>query len=208
MRLPARLSFVSLALIAASSAAFGQQLPDAWAKTLDWRSIGPATMGGRIIAIAVYEARPSTWWAATASGGLLKTTNNGVTFEHQFDREQVVSIGHVAVAQSDENIVWVGTGEAHPRNSVSYGNGVYKSRRRQDLAAHGSEGLVQTGRIAIHPENPDVVYVGALGRLYGPNEQRGLYKTTDGGETWDKVLYVDDAPGSSTSTCTRPIPTR
>ena len=187
--------FVGAAL---SAAAFipCQQLPEEWANNMHWRSIGPSTMGGRIISLAVYEAEPSTWWAATASGGLLKTTNNGTTFEHQFDRESVVSIGHVAVAQSNKNIVWVGTGEANPRNSVSYGNGVYKSTDGGKTWTHkGLADTFQTGRIAIHPSNPDVVYVGSLGRLYGPNEDRGLYKTTDGGETWSKVLYVDDQTG-------------
>src|SRR5690606_29779654 len=101
-----------------------------------------------------------------ASGGLLKTTNNGITFEHQFDREQVVSIGAVAVSQSDKNVLWVGTGENNPRNSVSYGNGVYKSTDGGKTFQHmGLDGTFQTGRIAIHPENPDIVYVGALGRL-------------------------------------------
>ena len=85
-------------------------LPESWVDTLQWRSIGPANMGGRITDLAVYEADPCIWWAATASGGLLKTINNGVTFEHQFDRENTVSIGDVAVAQSNPEIVWVGTG--------------------------------------------------------------------------------------------------
>jgi photosystem II stability/assembly factor-like uncharacterized protein len=98
-------------------------LDPAWLKTLTWRPIGPAAMGGRIVAISVYEADPSTYFVATASGGLLKTTNNGVTFEHQFDHERTVSLGDVCVAPSDRNIVWVGTGEANPRNSVSYGDG-------------------------------------------------------------------------------------
>lgn len=188
-------SVVGAALVAASSLTC-QQLPESWANDLHWRSIGPSTMGGRIISLAVYEAQPSTWWAATASGGLIKTTNNGVTFEHQFDREKVVSIGHVAVSQSNKDIVWVGTGEANPRNSVSYGNGVYKSTDGGKTWSHmGLEKTFQTGRIAIHPTNPDIVYVGALGRLYGPNEDRGLYKTTDGGKTWAKVLYVDDQTG-------------
>ncbi|MFK7739291.1 MAG: PDZ domain-containing protein [Planctomycetota bacterium] len=171
-------------------------LPDGWAEQMDWRSIGPANMGGRIIAFAVYEARPATWWAATASGGLLKTTNNGLTFEHQFDQEGVVSIGHVAVAQSDPNVLWVGTGEGQPRNSVSYGNGVYKSVDGGKTWAHmGLKGTFQTGRIAIHPDDPETVYVGTLGRLYGHSEERGLYKTTDGGESWQRVLYVDERTG-------------
>ncbi len=188
------IAFVAFFVVAAAAAA--QELPKEWADKLHWRSIGPATMGGRIVALAVYEKEPSTWWAATASGGLVKTTNNGVTFEHQFDREAVVSIGHVAVAQSDPNVVWVGTGEANPRNSVSYGNGVYKSVDGGKTWQHmGLERSFQIGRIAIHPTDPDVVYVGALGRLYGPNEERGLYKTIDGGETWTRSLYVDENTG-------------
>ena len=105
----------------------GQTLPAEWVKALTWRCVGPANMGGRITAISVYEADPSTYYVATASGGLLKTTNNGITFEHQFDHEATVSIGDVCVAPSNKDIVWVGTGENNPRNSVSYGDGVYKS---------------------------------------------------------------------------------
>jgi hypothetical protein len=171
-------------------------LPDAWAKAFTWRSIGPANMSGRITAISVYEADPSTYWVATASGGLLKTTNNGVTFEHQFDKEATVSIGDVCVATSDKNVVWVGTGENNPRNSVSFGDGVYKSTDGGKTWKHmGLKGTYQTGKILVHPTNPDVVYVGALGRLYGPNEDRGLFKTSDGGKTWDKVLYTDANTG-------------
>src|SRR5947209_15261955 len=95
----------------------------AWVKSLSWRCIGPASMGGRIVAISVFEDDPTTYWIATASGGLLKTVNNGVTFEHQFDREATVSVGDVCVAPSDKNIVWAGKGENNPRNSVSYGDG-------------------------------------------------------------------------------------
>lgn len=173
----------------------GKLNPD-WLKAFTWRSIGPASMGGRITAVAVYEADPTTYYVATSSGGLLKTTNNGVTFEHQFDKEATVGIGDVAVAQSDRNIVWVGTGENNPRNSVSYGDGVYKSiDGGKSWKNMGLRKTFQIGRIAIHPKNPDIVYVGALGRLYGPNEERGLYKTADGGKTWAKVLYMDDRTG-------------
>lgn len=167
-----------------------------WLKPMTWRSIGPANMGGRIVAISVYEADPSTYWIATASGGLLKTVNNGVTFEHQFDREATVSIGDVAVAPSNKDIVWVGTGEANPRNSVSYGDGVYKSTDGGKTWTNmGLKDSYQIGRIIVHPTNPDIVYVGALGRLYGPSPERGLFKTTDGGKTWQKILFVDDRTG-------------
>ena len=171
-------------------------LPSDWVKGLHWRPIGPANMAGRITAISVLEADPSTYWVATASGGLIKTTNNGVTFEHQFDKEGTVSIGDVCVAPSNRNIVWVGTGEGNPRNSVSYGDGVYRSTDGgKSWTNMGLKQTFQIGRIVIHPTNPDIVYVGALGRLYGNNAERGLYKTTDGGKTWDKILFLNDRTG-------------
>ncbi len=171
-------------------------LPADWVKAMNWRCIGPASMGGRIVAISAFEADPTTYWIATASGGLLKTVNNGVTFEHQFDREATVSIGDVCVAPSDRNIVWVGTGENNPRNSVSYGDGVYKSiDGGKTWRNMGLKTTYQIGRVVVHPKNPNVVYVGALGRLYGPSQDRGLYKTSDGGKTWERVLFVDDKTG-------------
>ena len=167
-----------------------------WIEPMRWRSIGPASMGGRITALAIDESHPSTWWVATASGGVLKTTNNGVSFEHQFDREKTVSIGDIAVAPSDPKIVWVGTGEANPRNSVSWGDGVYKSvDGGKTWKNMGLRGSFQVGAIRIHPKNPDIVYAGALGRLWGDDPERGLFKTTDGGKTWNKILFVDDKTG-------------
>jgi photosystem II stability/assembly factor-like uncharacterized protein len=178
------------------TAAPADALPADWVKAMNWRSIGPASMGGRIVAFSVFEADPSTYWVATASGGLLKTINNGVTFEHQFDREATVSVGDVCVAPSNREIVWVGTGENNPRNSVSYGDGVYKSTDGGKTWANmGLKKSFQVGKIVVHPKNPDIVYVGVLGRLYGPSEERGLYKTTDGGKTWQRVLFVDDKTG-------------
>ena len=171
-------------------------LPAAWADQTAWRPIGPANMGGRITAIAVDEKNPSTWWAASASGGLIKTTNNGTTFEHQFDRQTTVSIGDVQVAPSNPEVVWVGTGESNPRNSVSWGDGVYRSiDGGKTWKNMGLEKTFQTGAIAIHPENPDVVWVGSLGRLWGENKERGLFKTSDGGTTWTTALYIDKNTG-------------
>jgi len=171
-------------------------LPSEWMSQFRWRSIGPANMSGRIVSIAVNESDRCEFWVGSASGGLLHTMNNGVTFEHQFDDQTTVSIGNVAVSKSNPQVVWVGTGEANPRNSVSYGDGVYKSEDGGKTWKHmGLENSFQIGRIAIHPDDPNTVYVGALGRLWGPNEDRGLYKTTDGGETWEKILYVDDKTG-------------
>lgn len=163
---------------------------------LKWRSIGPTSMGGRIVDLAVVESRPHTYWVATASGGLFKTTNNGITFEPQFQQQNTISIGDVCVAPSNPNIVWVGTGEHNARNSVSWGDGVYKSTDGGKTWTNmGLKQSFQIGRIAIHPKNPDIIYVGALGRLWGANKQRGLFKSTDGGRSWDKILYIDDKTG-------------
>ncbi len=167
-----------------------------WVANFEWRSIGPANMGGRIVDIAVNEQDPTNFWVATASGGLLKTVNNGTTFEHQFDREATVSIGAVAVAASDPNIVWIGTGENNPRNSVSWGDGVYKSTDAGKTWKNmGLRESYQIGQVVIHPTDPNIVYVGAMGRCWGPSEERGLYKTADGGETWTKILSIDDKTG-------------
>ena len=172
------------------------ELDPQWLKSLNWRCLGPANMGGRITDIAVNPNDPSMWWIATASGGLLKTINNGVTFEHQFDHEATVSIGAMAVAPSDANIVWVGTGEANPRNSVSYGDGVYKSTDGGKTWKNmGLKKTYQIGGLVVHPKDPEHRLCRRLGRLYGPSEDRGIYKTTDGGQTWQKVLYVDDRTG-------------
>ena len=171
-------------------------LPKEWAQTFKWRDIGPANMGGRITAIAVYEPDPSIYYVATGGGGLIKTTNNGITLKHCFDKESTVAIGDVAVSQTDPNVVWVGTGENNPRNSVSYGDGVYKSTDGGETWKNmGLKQSFQIGKILIHPTNPDIVYVGALGRLYGPNSERGVFKTTDGGKSWNKVFYIDDKTG-------------
>src|SRR5579859_7665072 len=172
------------------------ELNKKWTNALLWRSIGPANMGGRIVDLAVAPSDSSTYWVATGGGGLLKTVNNGATFVHQFDHEATVAVGSVAVARSNPKIVWVGTGENNPRNSVSYGDGVYKSTDGgRSWKNMGLKKSFQIGRIVIDPKDPNIVYVGALGRLYGPNEERGLFRTTDGGKTWQKVLYVDDKTG-------------
>ncbi|MCR9296597.1 MAG: PDZ domain-containing protein, partial [bacterium] len=203
--IPMRILLQSCVLIACICFSFSELLAqskteptlsnDAISK-FSWRDIGPANMGGRITAISVYENDPNIWWAASASGGLLKTTNNGVTFEHQFDDQATVSIGDVQVAPSDSNIVWVGSGEANPRNSASWGDGVYKSTDGGKTWKNmGLKEIFQTGRIAIHPTNPDIVYVGALGRLWGPSPERGLYKTEDGGESWKQILFIDENTG-------------
>ena len=167
-----------------------------WLATMPWRSLGPANMAGRVTDIDVHAKDSSLWWIATGGGGMLKTTSRGARVEHQFDHESTVSIGAIASDPSNKDIVWVGTGEINPRNSVSYGNGVYKSTDGGESFAHmGLDDTYQIGRILVHPKNSDVVYVGAQGRLYGTNEDRGVYKTTDGGKTWEKVFYLDERTG-------------
>ena len=153
-------------------------------------------MGGRITGIAVYEADPRIFYVASASGGLFKTENNGITFKPVFEREGSVSLGCVAVSAKDPNIVWVGTGEATSRNSVAWGDGVYKSvDGGKTWTCMGLKETMHTGKIVIDPKNPNIVYVGALGRLWGTNPERGVYKTEDGGKTWQKTLFVDDKTG-------------
>jgi len=165
--------------------------------TFQWRHIGPAAFGGRIEDIDALPGAPWTIFVAAASGGIFKTVNNGVTWKPVFDREgRALSIGDVTIAPSDPNVVWAGTGEANNRQSSSWGDGVYRSVDGGETWQHlGLEQTHHIGRIAVHPRNPDVAYVAALGRLWGPHEDRGLYRTPDGGKTWKKVLYIDPDTG-------------
>ena len=169
--------------------------------SLRWRSIGPANTGGRIddFAVARVPGQPDAIYVATASGGVFKSTNQGTTWAPIFDRvDAMMSIGDISVAPSNPSVVWVGTGEANNRQSSSWGDGVYKSVDAGRTWT--SSGLADTrhiGRIVIHPSNPDVVYVAAAGHLWGPNIERGVFKTTDGGRTWNKVLFVDDNTGAT-----------
>lgn len=160
------------------------------------RAIGPANMSGRVTEIAVYEKEPRIMYLAAAAGGVWRTVNNGTTWTPVFDKESTHSIGAVAVFQQDPNIVWVGTGEANARNSVSWGNGVYRSTDGGKTWKHlGLKDTRHIGRIVTHPTNPDIAYVAALGRLWAANEERGLFKTSDGGQTWHCVKFLDQDTG-------------
>ena len=207
----APLSLVVLALVAATSTALAQaqrrprrsqttaaasQIEPASYAHLKYRYIGPP--GNRAIAVAGVPGRPYLYYVGAASGGLWRTSDGGVHWEPLFDHEPVASIGAVAVAPSDPSVIWVGTGEAFIRSHISIGDGMYKSVDGGKTWTH--EGLDATGRIArvvIDPHNPDIVFACALGHAYGPQPDRGVFKTTDGGKTWTKVLFVDERTGCS-----------
>ena len=163
---------------------------------LAWRNVGPVNPIGRITDIDVHPAHPSTWYVGTAGGGVWKTNNRGTTWQSVFDDFGTVSIGDVAIARSNPDIVWVGTGEENARNSVQWGDGVYKSTDGGKSWSHkGLFSTFQIGHIEIHPTDPDIVYVGALGRLWGDSNERGVYRTRDGGENWELMLFLDDKTG-------------
>ncbi|WP_411029772.1 WD40/YVTN/BNR-like repeat-containing protein [Spongiimicrobium sp. 3-5] len=160
-------------------------------KSVHYRQIGPTRQGGRVVAFAISKQDPFTFYVAAGPGGIWKTENNGNTFYPVFDNENIASVGDVAIAPSDDNIVWVGSGEANLRNSTYYGNGVYKSVDGAKTWEH--MGLVEShhiGRLLIHPTDPNIVYVAAQGHYYSENSERGIYKTTDGGKTWKKSLDI------------------
>lgn len=166
-------------------------------KGYEFRNIGPVNMGGRVDDFAVNEKDPSTFYVGMASAGILKTTNAGTTFESIFDVPETSSIGDLAISPSDPDILYVGTGEPNNRQSSSWGAGVWKSTDAGKTFQY--IGLKETqfiGRIVVHPTNPDVAYVAALGRLWGPNKERGVYKTTDGGKTWQNVKFISENTGA------------
>jgi photosystem II stability/assembly factor-like uncharacterized protein len=163
-----------------------------------WRSIGPAGQGGRVDDLAVHPTDARTFFVGFATGGLWKTTNNGTTFHAVFDTYGTHSIGSVAIAPSDPDLVYVGTGEANNRQSSSFGEGMYRSTDGGETFEHVGLRETQTiARVRVHPDNADVVWVAALGQLFAPNEERGVFKSTDGGMTWRKVLYVDENTGAT-----------
>jgi len=184
-------------LLAVDLSAVGAQVPDGLLQTLQPRMVGPATMSGRVADLAVYEKDPAIFYVASASGGLLKTENGGASWVNVFEDQPVVSIGDVAINPDDPNEVWVGTGEANNRQSSSWGNGVYKSTDGGRSWSHmGLEESHHVGRIVVNPNDTDIAYVAAVGHLWGPNPERGVYRTSDGGESWEQVLAVDEYTGA------------
>jgi photosystem II stability/assembly factor-like uncharacterized protein len=163
---------------------------------LKWREVGSAASSGRITRFAVHPGDTRVIYVATASGGLWKTQNAGTTWQSVFAHEGSVSLGDVAISPADPDVIWLGTGEQNSVRSSQFGDGVYRSDDGGDSWRHmGLEGSRHIGRILIHPDNPDIVYVAALGSLWGPNPERGLYRTRDGGENWEQLLAPSDYTG-------------
>ena len=163
---------------------------------LRWRHIGP--VGNRVSAVYGIPDDPNTYYFGAASGGVFKTTDGGIHWTPIFDDQPVLSVGAIAVSTADPNVIWVGTGEAHIRSNVSLGNGVYRSTDAGATWTHtGLEATGRISRIVTHPADPDTAWVAALGHLYAPQEERGIFRTTDGGATWERVLFVDENTGAS-----------
>jgi photosystem II stability/assembly factor-like uncharacterized protein len=176
--------------------AHSQQVDMDLFKSMKTRNVGPAGMSGRITSIDAVDANPTIIYAGAASGGLWKSTSGGITWDPIFDDQKIHSIGAISIYQKNPDLIWVGTGEGNPRNSLTMGGGVYRSLdagKTWDLM--GLEKTKAIHRIIIHPEDPNTVFVGAIGSPWGEQEDRGVYKTTDGGKTWKKILYVDAKTG-------------
>ncbi|MEQ9441737.1 MAG: hypothetical protein RIG62_22040 [Cyclobacteriaceae bacterium] len=163
---------------------------------LEPRSIGPAGMSGRVTALTAVDSNPNIMYAGTASGGLWKSEGGGTAWEPIFDEQPVLSIGDIAIYQKNPSIIYVGTGEGNPRNSQSAGNGLYKTLDGGKTWEHlGLEATRNIHRVIVHPDNPDIVYVGAQGSAWQDTPDRGVYKSTDGGQTFEKILYINERTG-------------
>src|SRR5215475_7183743 len=185
-----------LFVIFVSSFSLAQQLDPSLYGGLRWRMIGPHR-GGRTVAVSGVESQPNVYYFGGVAGGVWKTVNGGITWEPIFDSQPISSIGALAISQSNPNVIYVGTGEADFRSDLTYGNGVYKSidggRTWKNIGLTASRHI---SRIAIDPRNPDVVFVAAMGSAYGAGAERGVFRSSDGGATWQKVLFRDENSGA------------
>ena len=171
-------------------------VPENLLSAMRWREVGPFR-GGRVLAVTGVPGEPNVFYFGAAAGGVWRSSDAGANWEPLFDKVDTASIGAIAVAASDHNIIYVGTGEACIRGDISYGNGVYKSIDRGKTWKNiGLKNSRHIGAVIVDPKNPNVVFVAALGHAYGSNEERGIFRTTDGGATWQKVLYKDDKTGA------------
>jgi len=180
----------------AAIAACAQKVNPALFQEMQWRLVGPFRAGRALTAVGV-PGNPSLYYFGSVGGGVWKSENAGQTWNAVFDNEKIASIGAMAVAPSDANIIYVGSGEADMREDITYGNGMYKSTDAGKTWTHiGLDDTQQIGRVLIDPKNPNVVFVAALGHAFGANAERGVFRTTDGGKTWSKVLFKDDNTGA------------
>lgn len=187
---------ISLLLLLLAVPLLAQDLSMDLLKDVKPRNIGPGGMSGRVTAIDVVLQNPDVMYVGTASGGLWKSTSGGIKWDPIFDDQPTGSIGAVAIQQSNPSVIWVGTGEGNPRNSLNGGFGVYRSLDGgKNWDSMGLEETRHIHRIIVHPTDPNTVYVGAIGSPWGEHEQRGVYKTTDGGQTWDKILFANNRTG-------------
>ncbi len=187
---------LSLLVLLASTSLFSQDFSMDLVQDMKPRNIGPAGMSGRVTAIDVVLSNPDVMYVGTASGGLWKSTSGGIKWDPIFDKEVTASIGAVAIQQSNPSVIWVGTGEGNPRNSLNGGYGIYKSLDGgKSWKRMGLEKTRHIHRVIIDPTNPDVVYAGAIGSPWGEHPERGVFKTTDGGKTWSKILFVNNKTG-------------
>ena len=187
---------LSLLMLFASFFVTAQEFKMDLVQDMKPRNIGPGGMSGRVTSIDVVNSNPDIMYVGTASGGLWKSTSGGIKWDPIFDKEVTASIGAVAIQQSNPSVIWAGTGEGNPRNSLNGGYGVYKSLDGgKTWKSMGLEKTRHIHRIKIDPMNPNTVYVGAIGSPWGEHPERGVFKTTDGGETWEKVLFVNNKTG-------------
>jgi photosystem II stability/assembly factor-like uncharacterized protein len=190
--------FLLVVMIAPALAQERAQLRSSDLAGLRLRNVGPANMSGRFVDMDVVESDPQVMYVASATGGVFRTLDAGITWEPVFEKEPVHSVGDIALFQPNPNIIWVGTGERANRQSVSWGDGVYKSTDAGKTWINvGLRSSKHIGRIVLHPTNPEVAWVAAQGSVWGPGGERGLYKTTDGGKTWQRTLHVDDDTGAT-----------
>ena len=195
--LPAFAGLVLAAPNLAAPLAAQQAITEADLAAFNPRHIGPAVTGGRIHDVEALPGDPSTLYVATASGGLWKSVNRGISWTSLWEHMPVSTFGDLAIAPSDPNVLYAGTGEQQNRQSTSWGNGVYRSDDAGATWRHlGLEETRHTGRVRVHPADPDIVYVAALGNLWRPSPDRGVYRSRDGGDSWDKVLYIDENTGA------------
>ncbi|WP_297334948.1 hypothetical protein [Algoriphagus sp.] len=188
--------YLLILLILLGIGVHAQQTDMDWFKSMKTRNVGPAGMSGRITAIDAIDADPSIIYAGSASGGLWKSTSGGIHWEPIFDDQKVHSIGAISIYQKNPSVIWVGTGEGNPRNSLNLGGGVYRSLDAgKTWELMGLEETRAIHRIIVHPDDPNTVFVGAIGSPWGEQEARGVYKTTDGGKSWEKILYIDEKTG-------------